>query len=288
MKWIPVLQFSVKSLKQLVSYGFKVLATILITTIFDNLVVLVVGKKYSPDQYAYYDQGRKYPQVIISNINSSIESVLFPAMAKSQDEPENLKKLIRQSIICSEYVLLPLLTWLAVCSRELIIFLLTEKWLPAVPYMPVFCFIYALYPFDSANINALKATGKSDLLLKLEIIKKIYSVAIFLVTMNHGIFCIAIGLMIIGFINSIVNTIPIRGIANYSLWNQLKDIAPTLLLSFVFGVSVYLLGYLPINSILLSLIIRFLGGFIIYLVLSYITKNEGYLYIKNIVSSYLK
>ena len=165
----------------------------MINTIFDDISVLIIGKKYSTDQLAYYDQGRKYPQVIISNINSSIDSVLFPAMADRQTQAEELKNLIRRSIICSGYLLMPLMTWLAVCSKELVIMLLTEKWLPAAPYILIFCFFYVLYPFNTANINAIKAVGKSQWLLKLEFIKKTYSILILLATVNHGVLCIALG-----------------------------------------------------------------------------------------------
>ncbi len=287
MKWIPLCKFSIKSLKQLASFGWKVFATSMINTIFDDISVLIIGKKYSTDQLAYYDQGRKYPQVIISNINSSIDSVLFPAMADRQTQAEELKNLIRRSIICSGYLLMPLMTWLAVCSKELVIMLLTEKWLPAAPYILIFCFFYVLYPFNTANINAIKAVGKSQWLVKLEFIKKTYSILILLATVNHGVLCIALGIMLNGFINFIVNALPLKKVADYRLVDEIKDIIPTVLISLVFGLVVYLSGYLPISNLFVSISVRTVLGFVIYLGLSHITKNAGYLYLKNVLCSYL-
>ncbi len=170
--WRPKLLFSFSRLFQLLSYGWKLLVSALVDTVYNNLRSLIIGKVYTSSDLAYYNKGKVFPNLIVTNINTSINSVLFPVMSGAQDSMESVKRITRRAIKTSTFIMLPLMAGMAVCASPLIRLLLTDKWLPCAMYLRVFCFTYAFYPIHTANLNAIKAVGRSDLFLKLEIAKK--------------------------------------------------------------------------------------------------------------------
>ena len=171
VKWRPKKMFSFQRLKSLFSYGWKLLASSLIDTVYNDLRQLIIGKKYSSGDLAYYNQGKKFPQLIVTNINTSIDSVLLPTMSKAQDDMAAVRSMTRRAIKTSTFLMMPAMIGLAVCAEPLVQLILTEKWLPCVLFLRIFCITYAFYPIHTANLNAIKAMGRSDLFLKLEIIK---------------------------------------------------------------------------------------------------------------------
>ena len=169
VKWRPKKMFSFQRLKSLFSYGWKLLASSLIDTVYNDLRQLIIGKKYSSGDLAYYNQGKKFPQLIVTNINTSIDSVLLPTMSKAQDDMAAVRSMTRRAIKTSTFLMMPAMIGLAVCAEPLVQLILTEKWLPCVLFLRIFCITYAFYPIHTANLNAIKAMGRSDLFLKLEI-----------------------------------------------------------------------------------------------------------------------
>lgn len=135
----------------------------LMNNIYTNFRQLIIGKFYSSSDLAYYNKGKQFPYLIVQNVNTSIDSVLFPVMSKVQDDQEDLKKMVRLSIKVSSFVMWPLLIGLAAVSETLIRLLLTEKWIPCVPYLIIFCLVCGWYPIQTANLNAIKAVGRSDI-----------------------------------------------------------------------------------------------------------------------------
>lgn len=273
-RWIPARQFSLDALRGLWGYGWKIFLASLIMNVYDNLSVLIIGKRYIKEDLAFYDQGRKYPQVIISNINASVDSVIFPAMSKKQDDPEGLAELTKKTIMTTEYVLLPIMTGLAVCSHRIVNIVLTEKWLPCVPYICLFCFFYLLYPFNTANLNVLKAVGRSNRVLKLEVIKRCLGLIILMLTLRYGVFAIACGMVVSGVIDWTLNAHAARSTLKYGLLTELKVILPSVFMSMIMAVGVYACGMLKLNSELVILILQVLVGIVIYAGLSIVTKNE--------------
>ena len=170
-------------LKGLFSYGWKLLVAKLLDTVFNDLRQLIIGKVYSKGDLAQYNQGKKLPNFIVSNINSSIDSVLLPTMSKVQDDPSIVRNMTRRAIKTSTYLMMPFMVGIAVCAEPIVSVLLTDKWLPCVPFLRIFCISYAFYPIHTANLNAIKAMGRSDLFLKLEVIKKTITTTAILVTM---------------------------------------------------------------------------------------------------------
>ena len=185
VKWRPMLIFEIKRVKVLFSFGWKLLCSNLMSNIYNELRSLVIGKKYNSATLGYYNRGKQFPTLIVNNIDGSIQSVMLPALSKEQDNKERVKSMMRRSIVTSSFVIFPLMAGLAAVAEPLISLVLTDKWLPCVPYLRVYCFIFAFYPINTANLQALNAQGRSDQFLKLEIIKKCYGILILLIT----VFC---------------------------------------------------------------------------------------------------
>ena len=246
--------FSFKRLKSLWSFGWKLLVSSLIDTLYKNLRKLIIGKRYTDADLGFYDNGQKIPAFIDGCINSSIDSVLLPTLSSEQDDRERVKMMTRRAIGISSYIMLPLMVGLAVCAEPLVRLILTEKWLPCVPYLRIFCITYAFYPIHTANLNAIKAVGRSDVYLKLEVIKKIIGLVILLSTMWISVYAIALGLIFTSFTSQIINSYPNKKLLGYSYFDQIKDIIPSLLLSLLMGAAVYSVTFIGLSDFLTLLI----------------------------------
>ncbi|MGO5315126.1 lipopolysaccharide biosynthesis protein [Bilifractor sp. LCP21S3_A7] len=285
VKWRPIKAFSFQRLKGLFSFGWKLLVSALIDTGYNNLRQLLIGKIYSPSDLAYYNQGDKFPAVIVNNINTSIDSVLLPAMSSEQDHKDHVRNMTRRAIKTSTYIMAPLMIGLAACSREVISLILTDKWLPCVPYLQIFCFTYMIWPLHTANLNAIKALGRSDMFLKLEIIKKCVGLTLLLITMRISVLAMAISLLISGVCSLIINSWPNRGLLNYKVEDQIKDILPNIIMALIMGTAVFGIGSTPFPTVL-RLIVQIVVGAGIYYILSRITKNDTYFYAVNLIKQH--
>lgn len=287
VKWKPKRMFSWKRLKELLSYGWKLLVSALLETVYNNLRNLVIGKLYSSADLAYYNQGDKFPKLIVTNINTSIDSVLLPTMASSQDDSARVKNMTRRAIKTSTYIMAPLMIGLAFCSNTIVELVLTEKWLPCVPFLQIFCITYMFQPVHTANLNAIKAMGKSDIFLKLEIIKKIVGMSLLLSTMWFGVMAMAYSLLVSCVLSQIINSWPNKRLLGYGYLEQLRDFMPGVILAVVMGICVYFIGYINLPNIIV-LIIQVIVGATIYIVMSIVFKLESFLYLWNMVKTYLK
>lgn len=282
VKWRPKRMFSWNRLKGLLGFGWKMLCSALLDTVYNNLRSLLIGKVYSSADLAYYNEGDKFPKLIINNINTSIDSVLLPVMSKEQDNKDRVKNMTRRSIMVSCYIMAPLMIGLAFVGEPLVELVLTEKWLPCVPYMQVFCITYMFYPIHTANLNAIKAMGRSDLFLKLEIWKKVIGILLLLSTMFISVKAMAYSLLISTLTSMIINSWPNKKLLGYSFLEQMKDILPSICLAFGMGGAVYLIGFLPVPTLPL-LIIQVICGGVIYITGSAVFKLEPFLYLVGII-----
>lgn len=284
--WRPKLIFSFERLKGLISYGWKLLASSLLETVYSNLRQLIIGKLYTPSDLAYYNQGVKFPDVISYNITSSIDSVLLPTMSKEQDDRARVKAMTRKSIIVSIYIMAPMMMGLAFCADTVVSLFLTDKWLPCVLFMRVFCITYMFYPIHTANLNALKAIGRSDLFLKLEIEKKIVGIILLLSSMWFGVKVMAYSMLISSVTSQIINTKPNKTELDYGYLEQLKDILPSLLLAMGMGMCVWLVGFIPM-PLIIKLLAQVLVGISVYVFMSYILKIKPFMYLLTIIKAKL-
>lgn len=278
--WRPRRMFSWQRLKGLLSFGWKLLVSSLLDTGYNNLRSLIIGKLYSSADLAYYNQGDKLPNLVITNINTSIDSVLLPTMANEQDDPARVRSMTRRAIKTSTYVMAPLMMGLAACAEPLIRLILTEKWLPCVPFLRIFCITYMFYPIHTANLNAIKALGRSDLFLKLEIVKKIVGLTILLCTMWHGVMAMAYSLLLSSVLSQIINTWPNRKLLRYHYLNQLADILPALLLACAMGLAVYCIQFLGWGD-LPTLCVQIPVGAALYLAGSALLRLDSFLYLRS-------
>lgn len=286
VKWRPEWKFSFGRLRNLLGFGFKIFLSTLLDTIYRDFRQLFIGKIYTSTDLAFYNMGENIPNIIINNVDLSIDSVLLPAMAKEQDDRERVKAMTRRSIQISTYIMAPLMVGLAVVSEPLIRVLLTEKWLHVVFFMRIFCFSFLFFPIHTANLNAIKAVGRSDLFLKIEIIKKIIAFILLLITINISVEAIGCSVLVTTFTSQIINSWPNRKLLNYKYIEQLKDILPNLLLSLFMGVCVYLVSLIKFSDIM-TLVIQVSLGVFIYIICSILFKIDSFLYVCNIIKSYL-
>ena len=277
LPWRPTLQFSFSKMKELYSYGWKLLCSSFLDTTYDEVVALAIGKKYSTEALAYYDKGRQIPNMISSVLNSSISKATYPAMAKVQDKNERLVELSRNSIKSMAMCMFPVLIGIIAVSPSLIYVLLTEKWLSCVPYLQILCIYYMMKPFSSINISITKATGRSDIVLKNTVLKRMIGIIIIVIAIvlfTSPIY-VAAGMLISGFIENVINMLPNRKLVGYGILAQLKDVAPFFITSVLMGIVVILLSYIPMPQ-LQNLILCIVVGVIIYISVMVISRNETF------------
>ena len=282
VRWRPRLRFSFARLKGLLNYGWKLLVSALLHSVYTNLRSLIIGKLYTPADLAYYEKGQSFPTLIVSNINTSIDSVLLPTMSGVQDNRETVKVITRRSIVTSSYLMWPMMVGLAAVAKPLVLLLFTEKWLTAVPFLQITCFALGLEPLQTANLNAIKAVGRSDIFLKLEIVKKAISIAILLLSMRFGVVAIAVSGLAYSVIATMFNAAPNRKLLDYSYFEQVKDILPSFALALLMGAVVYPISLISMPAILV-LCMQVLVGAAVYVAMSAILKLEPFYYILNTI-----
>lgn len=288
VKWRPQLEFSWSRLKGLFSFGWKLLLSSLLDTGYNELRQLIIGKRYSSTDLAFYNRGQQFPQFIANNINASIDSVLLPTMSRVQDDKSVVKVMTRRAIKTSVYLMAPLMMGLAAMADTVVKLLLTDAWLESVPYLRIFCISYMFFPIHTANLNAIKAIGRSDLFLKLEIIKKVVGITILLSTMHLGVLVMALSSLASSFLGQIINSWPNNKLLNYSYLDQIKDIFPSILLAVIMGLIIWPMGYLLGSLPTLALVVlQILAGAAIYVLGSFLFKLEPFFYVLNMLRDFL-
>lgn len=281
VKWRPQLEFSIVRFKGLFSFGWKLLCSALLDTVYRNIRDLVIGKLFSPADLGFYNRGDQFPKIIISNINASIQSVLLPSLSTVQDDKLRLKSLARRSIKTSAFLILPMMAGLAAVAKPLTLVLLGEKWLPAVPFIQICCFSYSFWPIHTTNLSAINAVGRSDVFLKIEIIKKCYGLAI--LTLAIWLFRSPIGIamsaVVTAPLGSFVNAFPNKKLLDYGFIEQMKDFLPSFVLSLVMGVGVYMLSSIMAVQPILQLPLLVFLGLCFYLGIAKLLKFECFEYI---------
>ena len=287
VEWRPKWMFSFSRLKGLFSYGWKLLVSALIDTVYREIRSLIIGKRYSSESLAFYNKGQQFPKLLVDNINTSIDSVLLPTMSNEQENKERVKMMTRRAIKTGTYIIAPLMIGLAAVAEPFIELLLTSKWLFCVPFLRIFCLTYMIYPIHTANLNAIKAMGRSDMFLKLEIIKKIIGIIALAATMMISVEAMAYSLLGTTVIGSFVNAFPNKKLLNYSYLEQIKDIAPSLVLCAVMGFLVYSVKFLGFSSII-TLFVQIPLGAAIYIIGSKLFRLESFNYALSTVKNYLR
>lgn len=280
---------NLKRVKVLFSFGWKLMCSSLLGTLYHDLSTLVIGLKYDSGTLGYYNRGKQFPQFLINAVNGTVESVMLPALAEKQEDKKTVKDIMRSSVVMSAYVIFPVMAGLAGVAEPLIELLLTEKWLPCVPYLQVFCFSLAFYPVHSCNLQAINAVGRSDIFLKLELIKKAYGLVFLVIALVFFDSPLAIAMTGIctTLISCFVNASPNKKLIGYSYLEQMKDILPFAAMAAVMLLCVLALGLLNLPAWIL-LILQVIVGIVVYVALSAVFRIKPFLQILSLVTSRLK
>lgn len=282
-----VLRFNAKKFKSLFNYGWKVFASSLIDTTYNQISPLFIGVKYTSADLSFYNRGHTLPNTITSTINSTLSAVLFPVLSKVQDDKNRLLNYTRLFIRVSSYLVFPMMMGFFAVSDSFISVVLTDKWMPASIYIKIFCISSMFTMIATGNCETIKAMGRSDIFLKMEVIKKIcYFIAIGLfIAVSNSPVILAFSSIACTAIAILVNTYPNRKLLGYSYFLQLKDLVPNLILSILMALAVMAMNKLSINKLML-LILQVFVGFIVYLILSITTKNSAFLYLIGLLKDY--
>jgi O-antigen/teichoic acid export membrane protein len=250
---------------------------------------LVIGKKYDSATLGFFNRGKQFPQFIMNSINGAVQSVMLPAMSEKQEAKEELKALVRKSITISAYIVFPMMAGLAGVATPLVKVLLTDAWLPCVPYLQIYCFSFAFYPVHSCNLQAINAIGRSDLFLKLDIIKKSYGLValIIAVAFFESPIAIAMTAVITGILGFFVNAIPNKKLIDYSYFEQVKDILPSFVASVIMCGAVLAIGLLNLN-VFVTLAMQLFIGVAVYLLISVIFKIKPFLMVIDLAKKFNK
>lgn len=279
-------KISIKKLKSLFRYGWKVFVSSLIGTAYTEIIPMVIGVKYTDADLSYYSKGRSFPSLISTTTTNTLSAVLFPTLAKFQDDKEKLLRYTRLFIRLASFISFPLMLCFFAVSDNFIIVVLTEKWLPAAPYIKIFCIACMFDMIHIGNCEVIKAMGRSDIYLIMEIIKKtgyFITIALFLCFTNTPE-SLALAFLVCTIIAIIVNAIPNRKLIGYKFRYQILDLLPNLITAVIMLIFVSLVGMLKVNNILL-LILQILAGVVVYLTLNIIIKNPSLIYIWGIIKN---
>lgn len=274
--WLPSFVCDFERLGEMFQFGWKLLCASLIDTIFNNLQGLVMGRVYSDDVLGNYNRGEQFPKLIVTNLGAAMQSVLLPVMAEKQDERLWVKSMLRKSITLSSYIVLPMMAGMAAVADTLIAVLLGPKWSGSVIFLQLMCASYAFWPIHIANLQALNAVGKSDMFLKLEIIKKALSLVVLVIGISYGAVALIALKAVADFLCTFINAWPNKKILHYSIWEQWRDIMSSVVISLLMGMAVYASGRIFSFGVI-RLGIQIFVGIVVYILLSMWTKNESFL-----------
>ena len=289
IRWRPRWICNWTRIRVLFSYGWKLMVSLLMITLYDNIYSIVIGKKYEGTTLGYYDRGTLFPRSIVNSINLMTESVMLSAMSKIQDDTEAVKTMMRKSMMMAAYLVFPVMVGMAAVAESLIVVLLTEKWLLSVPYMKLFCIACAIDPVHNCNLQAFNAIGRSDVYLKLEIVKKIcFAILLFVVCV---FFDSPLAIAAIAIFNAvicwIINVIPNKKLLRYSLADQVRDLLPPVLMTALMGMAVAAVGRMDASP-LMTLVCQIPVGILIYVLLSVIFRPYPYRMVMEIVADRLR
>lgn len=282
----PKFIFEKDKFKYHFNYGYKLTLSGLIDTIVSNVYPLVIGKFFTISQVGFFDRANNLKNLPVLNISSVINKVTFPLFAKVQDDDVRLKSIYKRIMQMIIFILAPTLLLMAALGEPLFRFIFTEKWLPAVPYFQILCWSGILYPIHAYNLNILKIKGRSELFLKLEIIKKTMLIFVMAISIRYGIYGLLYGGIITSVIGFFINAYYSGKFINYTAWHQIKDLFPTILLATMVSAIIYFMDYwlsLQFFSDILRLLLGSITGAILFFLLSFLLKINALNELTNII-----
>ena len=281
--WKPRLLFSFASVKKLIPFGSRILASNLLVTGFLNIRSLIIGKVYSTEDLAFFNRGKTFPATVMDAVNGTIQSVMLPAYSSVQDQKSALLAMLRRSVRVSCFVIFPCLFGLTAVAKPLFRLVLTDKWLPAVPFLQIFAIGYLTHPIQMATNQALKALGRSDLTLRIEIYRKSSEALLLAASIAFGPKMIAWSTVAASVTACIISAPIVKKNLDYSYKAQIMDILPPLFLSLSMFLAIWYVLQIPASNSLISTMIGLLTGIIVYLLLSLLIRSRDLSYLFGLI-----
>ncbi len=284
-KWSPIIAFNREKFMFHLNFGYKLTLSGLLDTIFNNIYIIIIGKYFSPSQVGFYTRAETLKQLPVINISNALNKVTYPLFASIQNDNARLKRVYKQIMQIVIFIIAPTLLFMAVLAQPTFVILFTEKWLPAVPYFQILCLNGILYPIHAYNLNILKVKGRSDLFLKLEIIKKVLVVISVAIGLQFGIMALLYGQVLTSIINFFINTYYSGKFINYTSWEQIKDIFPSIFLAIICSILIYFLDtyYLYNCANIIRIIFGGIVGLLFYIIVAWLFQFDSLKNIKNII-----
>jgi teichuronic acid exporter len=282
-QWRPTLIFSMSSFRELFYFGSKLLGSSLIDTIYRNVYFLIIGKYFSALELGYYTRAYQFQSLPSQNVNNIVSRVTYPILAQIQDSPEELKTAYKKMIKSTMLLTFVLMLGLAAVAEPMVISLVGEKWRPSIIYLQMLCFSGMLYPLHALNLNILNIKGRSDLFLKLEVIKKTMAIPTIVIGIFFGIKIMIAGMILNSFIAYYLNSYWSGRLINYSIKEQINDIMPSFFLACTVGLTVFIIGLFLNTPYLIKFVLQLSIGIVLVFGICELTKMSDYLYIKHIV-----
>ncbi len=287
VRWRPRLLFSIGRIRRILSFGGNLLAASLIDTLFGNLYGLIIGKIYDEAILGAYNRGDQFPRLIVNNLGAAVQAVLLPAFSSVQEDIAKMKRMVSRAIRLSSFLVLPMLYGLFAVADTMVEALLGPRWLICVPYLRIMCVAYSFWPIHITNLQAINAVGRSDIYLRLEIIKK----AVSILGLAVGVFCSPVGMVSIkaavDFICVFINAWPNRKLLGYRITEQWRDILPSLLLSLCMCAAVYGLRFVLPGGPWFKLVVQTVCGILIYAGLAALFRVEGFVYLLGVIREFM-
>ncbi len=287
-RWRPSLVFSKAAFKELFGFGSKLLASSLIDTTYRNIYLLIIGKFFSAQQLGYYTRADQFKSFPSQNIMSIMSRVTYPVLAQLQDEPSRLKTGYKQMITTTTFLTFTLMIGMAAVAEPMVIVLIGEQWRPSIIYLQLLCFVGMMFPLQSLNLNMLKVKGRSDLFLKLEIIKKLMAVPVIVIGVHYGIMVMILGMCVNSLIAYYLNSFWSGRLIQYPMREQLKDILPSFVAALAVGIMVFITGFYTGFGYKTTLALQLLVGAFVVITIGELFRLAPYLYIKDIILTKIK
>ena len=286
-KWMPKLVFSWASFKEMWAFGSKLLASGLIDTAWKEVYQVVIGKCYSSATLGLFTRAKQFSDLCSANLTAVVQRVSYPVLSHIQDDRDRLKRAYQRVIRTTMLPTFVLMLGMAACAEPMIYVMIGEQWLECVPMLQIICTYAMLYPLHSINLNMLQVQGRSDLFLKLEIIKKIIGIGPILLGIFFNIYWMLAGTLIISLISYYLNAYYSGPFLNYGIKEQVKDILPSFGVAVAMAVPVYAMSFIPLSPFIL-LPLQIVAGAVITLAICEVTKLPEYMELKGIVSPLIK
>lgn len=289
VSWKPQMCFALSRVQGMFAFGWKLLCASLLDTVFNNLYGLLIGKIYNEELLGSYNRGEQFPKLIATNLGAAIQAVLLPAFSAKQEDRTAVRNMVRRAIRLSSFAVIPMLLGLFAVADTLVLALLGEKWMICVPFLRIMCVSYCFWPIHITNLQAINAVGRSDIFLKLELVKKALSLLALVVGMQFNVYIMVCLKAFQDFICTFVNAAPNRKLLGYSIFHQWMDVMPSAALSAVMCVAVMVLGvWLPDMSVWLKLAVQIVCGAVIYGALAWVFRMESFCYLSGMAKGWLR